>query len=132
MSPAIGRVLLEPQKNSRHAAGAALEDQEARAVHALGVAFLTASRDVLELVRRCIVVGDGRLLTHIKGLGAAGQGQNVDLSSEVDNLLIALGNAVVAGGIKPSSIAVPLVNNCSRPRKPALRDISENCSSEPS
>jgi hypothetical protein len=41
------------------AASGAFEYQEARAIHALRVTFLTPGCDVLELVRRGIVVGDG-------------------------------------------------------------------------
>ena len=95
MSPAIGRVLLEPQKNSSRRPVVRSTTKKDCAILTAGLRLRAASGDLLELLGGRIVVGNDRVLVaHVERLGAAGQRQNVDLRAEFDDPVLGLGNPV--------------------------------------
>ncbi len=88
---------------------ALLVHEEAGAVHAHRILFLGTGRDVLELVALGVVVGNDRFfVTQVECLEAAGQRENVDAVSQLDDLLVRLGNPVGAGRDKSLVDGVPL------------------------
>ena len=93
------RLDLLPQKNSRKRPGAPLEDEEAGAVLAVGIGLGGLGGDPLELFRFHVVGNDqGFHVGHVDGLGPAGQREQVHGRPQVDDLLVGLGDAVVARG----------------------------------
>jgi len=99
----------EEFKEFEESAGGALEHQETGAIHAHRVLFLAFCSDFLERIAGGIVVGDNRfLVTQVECLEATGQRENVDAVSQLDDLLIRLGNPVGARRDKSLVDGVPL------------------------
>ena len=94
MSPATGRVLFVPQKNSRKRP--VLPRRPRSSFRTCSpIRLFAAGGDVLEVRSGRIVVGDDRfLVAQVERLEATGQGKQVDLRTQVDDLVFRLGNPV--------------------------------------
>ncbi len=100
-------------------ATSSFKHQETGSAHAVGVFLHAPGGDILELVARGIEVLDdpGRLVAHIESLGTAGQRNDIDLGTELHDLLVGFGNPVITGRNQTFIDRVALGKQLESPKK---------------